>query len=87
MLRVKRKAYQKAIDAYLDGFEMAEPTLFAKDASFDAGSRASSRSFAMRSGKEFPPKRSESVIKKWKLNWMKPPDPVREDSFPVTTPS
>jgi high-affinity iron transporter len=30
----KEKAYQKAIDAYLDGFEMAEPTLFAKDASF-----------------------------------------------------
>ena len=30
----KEKAYQKAIEAYLDGFEMAEPTLFAKDASF-----------------------------------------------------
>lgn len=30
----KEKAYQKAVDAYLDGFEMAEPTLFAKDASF-----------------------------------------------------
>ena len=28
----KEKAYQKAIDAYLDGFEMAEPALFAKDA-------------------------------------------------------
>jgi high-affinity iron transporter len=28
----KEKAYQKAIEAYLDGFEMAEPTLFAKDA-------------------------------------------------------
>jgi high-affinity iron transporter len=26
------KAYQKAIEAYLDGFEMAEPALFAKDA-------------------------------------------------------
>jgi high-affinity iron transporter len=33
----KEKAYQKAIDAYLDGFEMAEPTLFAKDASFGRG--------------------------------------------------
>jgi high-affinity iron transporter len=30
----KEKAYQKAVEAYLDGFEMAEPTLFAKDASF-----------------------------------------------------
>jgi high-affinity iron transporter len=29
----KQKAYQKAIEAYLDGFEMAEPALFAKDAS------------------------------------------------------
>ncbi|HUC99998.1 MAG TPA: c-type cytochrome, partial [Candidatus Polarisedimenticolaceae bacterium] len=28
----KEKAYQKAIDAYLDGFEIAEPVLFAKDA-------------------------------------------------------
>jgi high-affinity iron transporter len=33
----KEKAYQKAIEAYLDGFEMAEPTLFAKDASFGRG--------------------------------------------------
>ncbi|MGH7767725.1 MAG: FTR1 family protein, partial [Candidatus Binatia bacterium] len=30
----KEKAYQKAVDAYLEGFELAEPTLFAKDASF-----------------------------------------------------
>jgi high-affinity iron transporter len=29
----KEKAYQKAIEAYLDGFELAEPALFAKDAS------------------------------------------------------
>jgi high-affinity iron transporter len=28
----REKAYQKAIEAYLDGFEMAEPALFAKDA-------------------------------------------------------
>jgi high-affinity iron transporter len=28
----KEKAYQKAVEAYLDGFEMAEPALFAKDA-------------------------------------------------------
>jgi high-affinity iron transporter len=27
----KEKAYQKAVDAYLDGFELAEPTLKAKD--------------------------------------------------------
>ena len=33
----KEKAYQKAIEAYLDGFELAEPTLFAKDASFGRG--------------------------------------------------
>jgi high-affinity iron transporter len=30
----KEAAYQKAVEAYLDGFEMAEPTLFARDASF-----------------------------------------------------
>jgi high-affinity iron transporter len=30
----KDKAYQRAIEAYLDGFEMAEPALFAKDLSF-----------------------------------------------------
>jgi len=28
----KEKAYQKAVDAYLDGFELAEPALFAKNA-------------------------------------------------------
>ena len=33
----KERAYQKAIEAYLDGFELAEPTLFAKDASFGRG--------------------------------------------------
>jgi high-affinity iron transporter len=30
----KDKAYQKAVEAYLDGYELAEPTLFAKDAGF-----------------------------------------------------
>ncbi|MGE5305224.1 MAG: FTR1 family protein [Alphaproteobacteria bacterium] len=30
----KEAAYQKAVEAYLDGFEMAEPALFARDASF-----------------------------------------------------
>lgn len=30
----KEKAYQKAVEAYLDGFEMAEPSLFARDGSF-----------------------------------------------------
>jgi high-affinity iron transporter len=33
----KEKAYQKAIEAYLDGLELAEPSLFAKDASFGRG--------------------------------------------------
>ena len=33
----KEKAYQKAVDAYLDGFELAEPALFAKDAAFGRG--------------------------------------------------
>src|SRR5215475_13450425 len=33
----REKAYQKAIEAYLDGFELAEPTLFAKNASFGRG--------------------------------------------------
>jgi high-affinity iron transporter len=30
----KEKAYQKAVEAYIDGYELAEPALFAKDASF-----------------------------------------------------
>ena len=30
----KEKAYQKAVEAYLDGYELAEPTLIAKDATF-----------------------------------------------------
>ena len=30
----KEKAYQMAVDAYIDGYELAEPALFAKDASF-----------------------------------------------------
>jgi high-affinity iron transporter len=29
----RQEAYQKSVDAYLDGFELAEPALFAKDAS------------------------------------------------------
>jgi high-affinity iron transporter len=33
----KQEAYQKSVDAYLDGFELAEPALFAKDASFGRG--------------------------------------------------
>ena len=33
----KENAYQKAVEAYLDGFELAEPTLFAMDASFGRG--------------------------------------------------
>jgi len=30
----KEKAYQKAVDAYLEGFELVEPALFARDLSF-----------------------------------------------------
>ncbi len=30
----REKAYQKAVEAYLDGYELAEPALFAKDAAF-----------------------------------------------------
>jgi len=30
----KEKAYQKAVDAYIDGYELAEPAIFAKDTSF-----------------------------------------------------
>lgn len=30
----KEKAYQKAVEAYLDGFELAEPALFSRDATF-----------------------------------------------------
>ena len=30
----KERAYQKAVDAYIDGYDLAEPALFAKDISF-----------------------------------------------------
>jgi len=30
----KEKAYQKSVDAYIDGYDLAEPALFAKDISF-----------------------------------------------------
>ena len=30
----KEKAYQKAVDAYIDGYDLAEPVLFAKDLTF-----------------------------------------------------
>jgi high-affinity iron transporter len=30
----KEKAYQKAVEAYIDGYDLAEPALFAKDISF-----------------------------------------------------
>ena len=33
----KERAYQRAVEAYLDGFELAEPALFAKDADFGRG--------------------------------------------------
>ena len=36
----KDQAYQKAVDAYLDGFELAEPTLVAKDAELGRGIEA-----------------------------------------------
>ena len=33
----RERAYQKAVEAYLDGYEFAEPMLFAKDAAFGRG--------------------------------------------------
>jgi high-affinity iron transporter len=33
----KEKAYQKAVEAYIDGYEMAEPGIMAKDTSFGRG--------------------------------------------------
>jgi high-affinity iron transporter len=33
----RQEAYQKSVDAYLDGFELAEPALFAKDPAFGRG--------------------------------------------------
>ena len=36
----KDQAYQKAVEAYLDGYELAEPTLVAKDASLGRGLEA-----------------------------------------------
>lgn len=39
------RAYQKAVEAYLDGLEMAEPSLFAKDSSFGRGLEANFTQF------------------------------------------
>ncbi|MGZ9272165.1 MAG: FTR1 family protein [Candidatus Binatia bacterium] len=36
----KEQAYQKSVDAYLDGYELAEPTLVAKDATLGRGIEA-----------------------------------------------
>lgn len=36
----KEQAYQKSVDAYLDGYELAEPTLMAKDAALGRGIEA-----------------------------------------------
>ncbi|MBM4261294.1 MAG: c-type cytochrome [Deltaproteobacteria bacterium] len=38
--RDKERAYQKAVEAYLDGYEFAEPTLVAKDAALGRGIEA-----------------------------------------------
>lgn len=48
----REQAYRKAIEAYIDGFELAEPALFAKDASFgrDLESRFASFRNAVRQG-------------------------------------
>ena len=48
----REKAYQKAVEAYLDGFEMAEPTLVAKDAALGRGIEAQFTQFrnAIRQG-------------------------------------
>jgi len=48
----RKEAYQKAVDAYLDGFELAEPALFAKDASLGRELEARFTEFrgAIRSG-------------------------------------
>lgn len=43
----KEKAYQKAVESYLDGFELAEPQLFARDASFVRGLEAELGRFRM----------------------------------------
>jgi high-affinity iron transporter len=50
----KTEAYQKSVDAYLDGFELAEPALFAKDASLGRELEAQFTEFrgAIRSGAE-----------------------------------
>ncbi len=39
------RAYQKSVDAYLDGFELAEPALFARDLSFGRSLEARFTSF------------------------------------------
>jgi high-affinity iron transporter len=55
------KAYQKAVEAYLDGFELAEPALFSRDASLarELESRLGRFRAAMKSG--------ESPAEVWKL--------------------
>jgi high-affinity iron transporter len=51
----RQEAYQKSVDAYLDGFELAEPALFAKDASLGRELEARFSEFrgAIRSGADF----------------------------------
>ncbi|HEV8343302.1 MAG TPA: cytochrome c, partial [Candidatus Binatia bacterium] len=48
----KEKAYQKAVEAYLEGFELAEPALFARNLSFgrDLESKITSFRSALRRG-------------------------------------
>lgn len=57
----KEKAYKKAVDAYLEGFEPVEPTLFARDLSF--GRALESKITAFRNAL----KRGEAVDKAQKL--------------------
>lgn len=51
----RQEAYQKSVDAYLDGFELAEPALFAKDASLGRELEARFTEFrgAIRGGADF----------------------------------
>jgi high-affinity iron transporter len=57
----KEKAYQKAVEAYIDGFELAEPGLFAKDSSFGRGLESQFTQFRNAIKQEVPPEQIQKL--------------------------
>ena len=76
----KEKAYQKAVEAYIDGFEMAEPTLFAKDGSFGRSLEGQFTEFRNAIKQGVPPRKFKKRHLEIEANWNR-----RHRSWPVTT--